>query len=287
MTEVHVEPYLNAIQAASQRGPGFVDYGDTYVNESSFHAALRAAGGALAVTEWVLQGQSRTGFALIRPPGHHAAESEAGGFCLLNNIAVATRWAQSRGLSKVMIVDFDVHHGNGTEAIFAQDGQVLYLSTHQWGIYPGTGSLEQIGSGQGEGATINVPLPAGAGDDAFERIGDQIIAPAAERFGPDILLVSAGFDAHWRDPLASLQLSISGYQRIAALLMRLARDHCAGRLAFYLEGGYDPEVLYRGVESVIHSLTGTAPIGDPLGPAPRPEPDIQGLLDKVKAVHSL
>ena len=208
LNEVHPGSYLREIQAASRRGPGFVDYGDTYVTGASYEAALSAAGGALTVTDSVIQSDFDAGFALIRPPGHHASETKAGGFCLLNNIAIAARQAQSMGLGKVMIIDFDVHHGNGTEAIFFEDAQVLYLSTHQWGIYPGTGSLNAIGSGHGEGTIVNVPLPAGAGDQAFERIGEQIIVPIAERFRPDLLLVSAGFDAHWRDPLASLQLTI-------------------------------------------------------------------------------
>jgi acetoin utilization deacetylase AcuC-like enzyme len=196
-------------------------------------------------------------------------------------------------MGRVLIVDFDVHHGNGTQDAFYADPSVLFISSHQWGIYPGSGSAEETGIGAGEGFTINIPLPAGAGDSAFDRIAEEIIAPAAARFAPDMLLVSAGFDAHWADPLASLQLSTTGYFRLARALAALAEQHCGGRLALTLEGGYNTDALAHSVRAVCHALlkdpsasSGQAP-PDPLGPAPHPEPDMRSTLQRVKALHLL
>jgi acetoin utilization deacetylase AcuC-like enzyme len=209
------------------------------------------------------------------------------GFCLFNNIAIAARRAQARGLERVMIVDFDVHHGNGTQDAFYADPSVLYISSHQWGIYPGTGRAEETGIGGGKGFNLNIPLPAGAGDAAFDHIADEIIAPAAARFAPQMILVSAGFDAHWADPLASLQLSTTGYFRLARALVALADELCAGRLVFTLEGGYHTGALADSVCAVLHALLGDDSAPDPLGPARHSEPDVRALLQRVKAIHGL
>lgn len=284
---IHPNSYLLALEQACQQGPGFVDYGDTYVTPGSYQAAMRSAGGGLWVVKKVLGGEADLGFALNRPPGHHATRTQAMGFCLLNNIAIAARCAQDEGCSRVMIVDFDVHHGNGTQAIFEQDPSVLYLSTHQSGIYPGTGALRESGRGAGEGSLVNIPLPAGTGDEGFHKIVNRIMHPIADRFKPDLLLVSAGFDAHWSDPLAGLQLTTRGYHALAASLKQMADAYSEGRVVFFLEGGYNPEALAHNVDAVLHALFAIDLEKDPLGPAPRPEPGIETLLDEVCSIHHL
>lgn len=287
LTSVHPPTYLKALQQAVSQGPGYIDYAPTYVTQGSYQAALDAAGGTLEVAEAVATGRAAAGFALIRPPGHHATPTEAMGFCLVNNLAVATRHVQQLGFRKVMIVDFDVHHGNGTQEVFERDPDVLYLSTHQAGIYPGSGYLSDTGTGEGQGTVINIPLPAGAGDRAFAEIADRVILPAAERFGPQILMVSAGFDAHWQDPLASLQLSCSGFYHLGTVLSGIARRHCQGRAVFSLEGGYDPQALASSILAILHALAGRHAPPDPLGPPPNAEPSIEGILNKVLSIHSL
>ncbi len=279
--------YADALRAAMAQAPGYVDYAPTYITPDSFDCALNAAGGLLAVVDALLDGQAESGFALIRPPGHHATRAQPMGFCLFNNLAIATRHLRSRGARRIFIVDFDVHHGNGTQDIFYDDPHVFFISTHQSGIYPGSGLAGETGSGAGRGATLNVPLPANAGDAAFARILHELIIPAAGRFQPEFILVSAGFDAHWSDPLASLQLTTTGYFDLAHGLLDLAREHCPGRLAFTLEGGYNPRSLADNVAAVLHALAGELQAPDPLGPARRSEPDISRLLGELKAVHRL
>jgi acetoin utilization deacetylase AcuC-like enzyme len=209
------------------------------------------------------------------------------GFCIFNNIAVAARWLQSNGYAKVAIYDFDVHHGNGTQDIFYNDPSVLYLSTHQWGIYPGTGKKSESGQSAAEGTTVNIPLPAYAGVHAFQASMDQVILPALERFDPDFLLISAGFDAHWNDPLANLQLTTSGYFQISNLLIEAATQLCDGRISFVLEGGYDPEALADNVNAVLFAMAAMEKPIDRLGNAPIDEPDVTQLLTEIKAIHSL
>ncbi len=284
---VHPDEYVREIQKASASGPGFVDYGDTYVTTASFEAALEAVGGTWAVIDAVIHGKYKYGFALVRPPGHHATTTQAMGFCLFNNIAIAARKLQAEGFNRVMIIDFDVHHGNGTQAIFEPDKNVLYVSTHQWGIYPGTGSLNEKGFDDGEGCTINIPLPAHSGDTAFEAILERIISPAAYRFKPDAILVSAGFDAHWRDPLASLQLTTRGFYTLGRGLRKLADDLCESRLIYVLEGGYNPEALAENVQAILFSLTEEELVGESLGSPPQPDTDTNAISDDVIRIHSL
>jgi acetoin utilization deacetylase AcuC-like enzyme len=186
-----------------------------------------------------------------------------------------------------MIVDFDVHHGNGSQDIFDFDPDVLYISTHQAGIYPGTGRLNEIGQGDGAGTTINIPLPGKAGDEAFSLLREQVMLPLAERFQPDILLVSAGFDAHWSDPLAGLQLSTRGFFQLGCGLVEIAETLCEGRIIHFLEGGYDPEALADNVLAIMHSLVGDQLPDDRLGPAPFPEPDLQDLIGNLHTIHDL
>jgi acetoin utilization deacetylase AcuC-like enzyme len=250
--------------------------------------ALLAAGGAIRAVEAVLGGEAASAFALVRPPGHHAVPAEPMGFCLFNNIAIAARYAQRNlGIERVMIVDFDVHHGNGTQDIFYADPSVLFVSSHQEGIYPLTGAADETGAGEGRGANINLPLPYAAGDQAFRQLMAQIVEPAADRFRPNLLLVSAGFDAHWLDPLAGLQLTLSGYAHLAARLQHIAHQHCAGRLVCVLEGGYHLAALTGGVTTLLRTFLGESHLPDPLGPAPRPEPDVSARLDRFRHIHAL
>lgn len=289
LTRVHAPGYVAALERVMAEAPGYIDSAPTYITPQSYECAQLAAGGALRAVEAVLAGEADHAFALVRPPGHHATPEQAMGFCLFNNVAVAARHAQARGQPKVMLVDFDVHHGNGTQAAFYDDPSVLFVSSHQYGalFYPGTGALDDVGDGAGEGYTLNLPLPDGAGDAAFEQILNTIILPAADRFKPDCLLVSAGYDAHWRDPLAALQLSVPGYARLVRGLRAIARQYCQGRLVLVLEGGYDLDALAAGVVASLYALVGDAHAPDPLGPAPRPEPDVRPLLQRVRAIHSL
>lgn len=261
---------------------------DTYVLPGSYEVARLAAGAVLTAVDAVLASEADNALAAVRPPGHHATRSTAMGFCLLNNIAIAARHAvRVHGLRRVLIVDFDVHHGNGTQDIFYDDPAVLYVSSHQSPLYPGTGMVDEIGVGAGVGYTLNIPLPPGAGDRAFEHVYRNIVVPAATRFAPDLILVSAGFDAHWADPLANMMLSLAGFDRLVRLLTGLAQELCAGRIVFVLEGGYHLEVLGAGWANVARALLGDAEVEDPLGVAHHREPDIETLVARIRRFHKL
>ncbi len=284
----HDRGYLGALEQAMARAPGIVDPAPTYITPGSFRCALAAAGATIAVLREVVEGRAPAGLALVRPPGHHARPGAAMGFCLLGNLAIAAREAQAMGIGRVMIVDFDVHHGNGTQEIFYEDPSVLFVSLHQAGIYPGTGFEDERGRGAGKGTTINIPLPLGAGDRAMLRAFERVIEPAAERFEPELVLVSAGFDAHFRDPLAGLQVTGAGYHAMSRRLMTMAERHAEGRLAFALEGGYDLDALGNGVVNVLRALEGL-PADVSLGAAPRPEPEakVETVLDRIVGGHDL
>ena len=287
VTAIHPPSYISGLEQAASQGPGFLDHGDTYVTKASYQAALEAVGGALKVVQSVIDGQARSGFALVRPPGHHTSATRPSGFCLLNNIAIAARYVQSLGYTRVLIFDFDVHHGNGTQDLFEKDPNVLYISTHQYGIYPGTGSIHETGSGEGSGSVVNIPLPARAGDQAFITITSQLIKPIANLFQPDILLISAGFDAHWNDPLASLQLSTTGYHQLGSSLLLMAEELCEGRIVYFLEGGYDPDDLMDNVLAILYSLAKESLPVDRLGSAPFPEVSIDKVIETLQALHGI
>ncbi len=286
--QVHDTAYIAALQALAERGGGHLD-ADTYVAASSFDAALLAAGGLVALVEAVTAGRARNGIALVRPPGHHAVRARGMGFCLFNNIAVAARAARERcGLNRVLIVDWDVHHGNGTQDIFYDSPRVLFFSTHQYPHSPGSGHWREPGAGAGQGYTVNVPLPAGVGDLGFARIYDEILTPMAERYRPELILVSAGYDAHWNDPLAGLNLSLAGYWRLARTVVGLAERLCQGRVVVTLEGGYNLDVLAAGIVATCHALLGDGEPGpDPLGSAPWAERPVDDIVRAVKGAHGL
>ncbi|GAB4521489.1 MAG: histone deacetylase [Anaerolineales bacterium] len=233
---VHTAAYLKNLQSACAAGMWYD--ADTYLLPASWELALRTAGGACRVADAVWRREADKGFALCRPPGHHAGRQCAMGFCLLNNIALATEFlCQQHHASRLAIVDLDVHHGNGTQQIFWERGDVLYISLHQWPFYPGSGRAWERGGGDGLGATLNCPLPAGTGDEGALACLEKLILPALQRFAPQMVLVSAGFDAHWRDPLADFRFSAQGYYRLMQLLTGFCNQECKGRLAVMLEGG--------------------------------------------------
>jgi len=284
---VHRPDYIAELRAAAEGSVGWLD-ADTYVGGFSYAAAVRAAGGLLSAVDAVLQSQVANAFALVRPPGHHAVAGRAMGFCLLNNVAIAARYAlQKHDLRRVLIVDFDLHHGNGTQDAFYDDPKVLYFSTHQYPYYPGTGHYQETGRGEGLGYTANVPLPAGVGDAGYARVFEEILVPLARRYQPQLILVSAGYDAHWTDPLGMMLLSVSGYAGLARVLVALADELCAGRLVLTLEGGYDLRALALGISSTFAMMLGDEEPPDPLGPAQQSERPVESIISAVKRVHKL
>ena len=272
LESVHSPAYLSLLQRACNAGPGRLDM-DTYFVPQSWQLAVNAAGGAAAVVRAVWQKAARRGLALCRPPGHHAMRGQGMGFCLINNIAVAAEFLlQIEGAQRVAIVDLDLHHGNGTQDIFWTRKEVMFLSTHQSPFYPGTGSLIERGGGEGLGYTLNFPMPPRSGDEAFITVMDTLLLPVLERYSPEVVLVSFGFDTHWSDPLGSLLLSADGYAQLITRLVKFADQHCSGRIALVLEGGYDFEAGQACTLTVVDALLGK-PWEDQLGPSPYKESD--------------
>lgn len=284
---VHEPHMIEAIRGAAAQDGIWLDP-DTYTTAGTWEAALLAAGGAVRAVEAVIAGQVSNAFALVRPPGHHATPSRSMGFCLFNNIAIAARHAlDTLGIERVAIVDYDVHHGNGTQDCFYDEGRVLYCSTHASPLYPGTGADREIGAGAGYGMTLNLPLPYGTGDDGFNRLCDGLLLPAIRRFDPRLILVSAGYDAHWDDPLGPLSLSVAGYAALTQRLVALAGELCDGRIVLVLEGGYSLDALGACVVAALRVLLGRDPGPDPLGPAGTREPDLSALIERVRRQHPL
>jgi acetoin utilization deacetylase AcuC-like enzyme len=267
LRRVHSQAHIDAIERLSAGGGGMIDV-DTVVSEGSFEAALHAAGGAVSAAGRLLADGGGFAFCGLRPPGHHAERERAMGFCLFNNIAVAAAHAiEAAGVERVLILDWDVHHGNGTEAIFAASDRVLYVSIHQWPLYPGTGSAEYTGAGAGEGFTVNLPVPPGSGGEQFLSLVEHLVAPIARGFEPGLLAISAGYDAHRDDPLAECLLDTDSYGEMAAVMRDLAAELGVPVLVC-LEGGYDRVALAASVLETIEALGGDreAPSA-PLGPA--------------------
>jgi acetoin utilization deacetylase AcuC-like enzyme len=251
---VHPATYIARIQRACDGSQPLLD-NDTVVCPRSFTASCHAIGAALHACDQVMAGQVHNAFCAIRPPGHHAEGAKAMGFCLFNNIAIAARHLQVRhGLQRVLIVDWDVHHGNGTQDIFYRDPSVFFFSIHQHPLYPGTGAWNEAGEGPGLGTTLNVPLPSGSGDMAYFDAFELELAPAVARFKPDFILISAGFDAHENDPLAGMRVTDSGFAVLTRMVRHLAEEHCQGRLVSLLEGGYRLSGLSHGIMAHLSAL---------------------------------
>jgi acetoin utilization deacetylase AcuC-like enzyme len=250
----HGADYISLLESTSQVNQYALD-GDTVTSRDSFGVGLLAVGGFLRLLDSIAAQEVRNGFALVRPPGHHALRDRAMGFCLFNTIAIGAKHLKRvMDAKRVLIVDWDVHHGNGTQDAFYDDPSVLFISTHQYPYYPGTGALEETGIKEGEGYTINVPLPAGCADAEYLRVFHDVIVPAAKKFAPEWILVSAGFDAHLRDPLGGMGVTEDGFAEMAERLLRLADEYAGGKIAFLLEGGYDLAALRNSVAAVLQAM---------------------------------
>jgi acetoin utilization deacetylase AcuC-like enzyme len=251
LARVHDAEYLRTIAATAGRAVALDP--DTFTSPDSTEVAFLAAGAAIDAVERVMGGEG-TAFALVRPPGHHAERARAMGFCLYNNIAVAAAHARTLGASRVAIVDYDVHHGNGTQHMFEDDPSVLYISTHEYPQYPGTGAADDVGRRRGLGFTVNLPLEAGAVDEDYRVVFAEVVLPVLRQFRPDVVLVSAGFDAHERDPLAGMRLTTEAFKAMTAELRNVAIECCAGRIALIAEGGYDLQALQECLTASIDAL---------------------------------
>jgi acetoin utilization deacetylase AcuC-like enzyme len=282
ISRVHSRRMIEHLEQSCAAGPGIIDYAPTYVTTTSFHDALLAAGATLAATRAVLHGDAANAFAIVRPPGHHAEPDRPMGFCLFNNVAIAAREALAFGLERVAVIDFDVHHGNGTQAAAWHDERFGFLSTQQEGIYPGSGALDD--APHAIGRIVNVPLPADTGEQGFALVAGKIYQPFVANFRPEMIFVSAGFDAYWSDPLAGLGMTSQGYFALAQALVALAETFCGGKIVFVLEGGYDPQNVANGIQSVFAAMTGriAPPVNDS---ARQPEPDIGQRVDAVLKRH--
>ncbi len=255
--QVHSNAYIRRAEQACRGGLPYLDVADVAISAESYDIALLAAGGAMELGDAVASGQVDNAFAALRPPGHHAERDIALGFCLFNNVAVLARYLQQHHhIGKILVLDWDVHHGNGTQHTFEDDPSVLYVSTHQYPYYPGTGAASETGTGRGAGATLNCPMPAGAGDEEYEEAWRTRILPAVDAFKPEFVIISAGFDAHRSDPLAEIELSTEFFRWMTERMLEVADRHAGGRLVSLLEGGYDLQTLATCVSSHVALLAG-------------------------------
>jgi acetoin utilization deacetylase AcuC-like enzyme len=286
---IHAPDYISYVKSKAEKGGGWLDP-DTIMSPKSYEAALYAAGGLMGAVEVVMRREVDNAFALVRPPGHHAIRDRAMGFCIFNNIAVAAKFALSKfSLNRILIADFDVHHGNGTQDAFYADPKVLYFSTHQYPFYPGTGWIDETGTGEGEGTTVDFPMTAGWGDEEYLRAFKEVLVPVARRFQPQLVLVSAGFDAHWADQLAMMRVSVKGFAQMVMVLKELAAELCQDRLIFTLEGGYNLQVVASSIKAVFDVLRGNSEIDDPLGEASiaRKPAGFDEHIDAIKRIQHI
>jgi acetoin utilization deacetylase AcuC-like enzyme len=278
----HGADYIALVESTSQTNRYALD-GDTITCRDSFGTGLLAVGGFLRLLDAIAAGESRNGFALVRPPGHHALRDRAMGFCLFNTIAIgAQHLKQAHGATRILIMDWDVHHGNGTQDAFYDDPSVFFISTHQFPYYPGSGALNEVGINAGEGYTINIPLPAGCGDPEYLRVFRDVVVPAVHKFAPQWILISAGFDPHRRDPLGGMEVTENGFAAMAQALVELAHQYAGGKIALLLEGGYDLLALRHSVAAVLEALQQKTRRGE--GPKPGGE-RIEPLVRRVLQVH--
>jgi acetoin utilization deacetylase AcuC-like enzyme len=282
LARVHSQQHLDRVAATEGRAVAFDP--DTYTSPESVEIARLAAGAAIDAVERVMSAAATRAFALVRPPGHHAERHRVMGFCLYNNVAVGAAHARSLGARRVAIVDYDVHHGNGTQDIFQSNPDVLYVSLHQYPYYPGTGAADEIGSGEGRGFTVNVPLEVGAVDEDYRLAFSSVVVPVLKQFGPDLIIISAGFDAHERDPLAGMRLQTEAFGAMTADIRRVADECCAGRLVAVTEGGYDLRALSDSMKSVVGVLAAKT-IADSSWPEPASVAPTRGRA-AVNAVRS-
>lgn len=255
LKSVHSDEYIKRVRGACASGKEYIDSRDAPISKGSEEAALGAVGDVLSAIDAVMAGKIQNAFCAIRPPGHHASSNRAMGFCIYNNVAIAAKYIQKRhGLARVMIVDWDVHHGNGTQATFEGDPSVFYFSAHQSPFYPYTGSADETGTGTAQGTKLNVPLEAGSGDEKVAAAFRERLVPAARKFKPDFILVSAGFDGHKDDPIGGLACTAAGYAELTKIVKKIAAEECHGRLVSVLEGGYNFEALAESAEAHVRTL---------------------------------
>lgn len=286
---VHDRQYIAYIEYVARKGGTWLEV-DTVMSPKSFDAAAYAAGGIIRATETVMDGELDSCFGLVRPPGHHATSDRALGFCIFNNIAIAAKYALAKyGLHRIAIVDFDVHQGNGTQEAFYDNPHVLYVSTHQFPYYPGTGRVEETGTGAGKGTILNIPLAAGCGDAEYLKVFHEVIVPKVRLYKPQLIMVSAGYDVHWADELAQMQVTTTGFAEMTKIIKGLAEEFCGGKLVLSLEGGYHLEALSTSVKATFDVLLGKEKIEDIMGPPKKrvSNPDVLGLIRQLKEVHRL
>lgn len=280
---IHLPGYIQRIAATADRPCTRLDP-DTYACAKSYEAALLAAGGGMEAVDRVWRGEVRNVFALVRPPGHHAESNRAMGFCLFNNVAISASYAlKAHGLARVLIIDWDLHHGNGTQHSFYERPDVLYFSVHQYPYYPGTGAVQEAGSGAGEGYTVNVPLPPGPGDAEYLAVFQEVLEPIARQFRPELVFVSAGFDIYFRDPLGGMQVTPAGFAVLARKILDIAEEACGGKVVFLLEGGYHLQGLRDSVQEVLRVIADQGVPPEVRGKAGRAQ--IDPVLKRVKEVH--
>ncbi|EEG77142.1 histone deacetylase family protein [Dethiobacter alkaliphilus] len=289
VAKVHTRQHIDYVHKLCQQHKPQLDP-DTYLTPESYDVGLLSAGGALTAMRAVMRGNLDVAFSFGRPPGHHAEPHRAMGFCLFNNMAIAARHAQEEfGLSRIMILDWDVHHGNGTQKAFYHDPGVLFVSPHQSPLFPGTGHLKEKGEGAGEGYNVNIPLPPGCGDEVYSQVFTEIIRPLADRFRPELLMVSAGQDSYHNDPVASMNLSFAGFAMMARHARQIAEEYCDGKVVLTLEGGYHLGGLAEAVVTILSELSGwDRPLNHE--PAPPAEPiydDPFRIIGEVKAFHNI
>ena len=279
----HGPDYINLVESTSKTNHYALD-GDTLTSRDSFAVGLLAVGGFLQLLDSIAARESRNGFALVRPPGHHALSNRAMGFCLFNTMAIgAEHLKRTYGAKKILIMDWDVHHGNGTQAAFYDDPSVLFISTHQYPYYPGTGALNDVGVGAGEGYTVNIPLPAGCADAEYVRVFQDVVVPAARKFEPEWILVSAGFDPHRRDPLGGMGVTEEGFGAMARMLLQLADQYASEKIAFLLEGGYDLAALRNSVAAVLGVMQRSTDNHDETSESATDK--LEPLLRMIRQVH--
>lgn len=281
----HSQQMIERLQAVCGEGPQEIEQAPTYVTPDSFQAALGATGATLAVSRKVLDEGTGRGFAIVRPPGHHATHDQAMGFCLFNNLAIAAADAVISGVGKVAIIDIDAHHGNGIEDIFWNTEQVGYCSIHEQGLYPGTGQIEAAPHARGR--LVNLPIPAFSGTSVFDQLIEQVVTPWLRVFQPEMLFIAAGFDAHFSDPLTSLTVNTQGYFNLTQKLIRLADDLTDGKIVFALEGGYDALALNDNLRASLAALCGESDFPDHYGKGPDQSRDIKPLIESIRTYHHL